>query len=316
IIYLDNRRAGENVTGSAGTRHHEEETSERGTAEDLAYVIFTSGSTGTPKGVAVKHASLVNRLYWVQKRYSLDRDDVVLQKTPLTFDVSVCELFRWIPGGGRVVLGRRGGERDLEYIIGTTAQRGATTIDFVPSMLNLFLDYLESHNRLAAVSSLRWVFVGVEPLSWKLVNRFNNLLNKRYGTRLINAYGPTEATVDITAFDCSTNPQALPVETVPIGGPIQNTQIYIVDKNMNILPVGVTGELCIAGSSLAAGYINNPELTAARFANNKLKATNYKQITNDKIQITNKKQKEKKEKAKESVSPTFPNNPIPNNYVY
>ncbi|MCP4150001.1 MAG: AMP-binding protein, partial [bacterium] len=245
-------------------------------SHNIAYIIYTSGTTGKPKGVMVPHSSFVNRLYWLQNRYGFDSSDVFIQKTPITFDVSVCELFRWIPGGGRVVIMKPGGERDLEAMLSTIAKHNATTIDFVPSMLNLFLDFIDNNNAKAGVSTLRWVFVGVEPLRTELVKKFNRRIYKRYETRLINAYGPTEATVDITGFDCSA-PEGSPVDSfasVPIGRPIQNTQIFILDKHSNIQPVRVPGELCIAGKSLALGYLNNPELTAERFANYKIQATN------------------------------------------
>ncbi|MCP4154942.1 MAG: non-ribosomal peptide synthetase, partial [bacterium] len=258
-------------------------------ATGVAYIIYTSGTTGQPKGVAVPHSAYVNRLNWLQRNYEFAGGDVFIQKTPLTFDVSVCELFRWIPGGGRVVIMKPGGEKDPEEMLETVAKHGATTIDFVPSMLSLFLEYIENNNALPAVATLRWVFVGVEALSLELVKTFNQRINNRTGARLINAYGPTEATVDITWFDCSTL-EASPegnYESVPIGRPIQNTQIVILDKNGNLQPERVPGELCIAGKSLALGYINNPELTSEKFAPHHL-------------------------------SPSFPNNqyPITNNYLY
>ncbi|MCP4147666.1 MAG: AMP-binding protein, partial [bacterium] len=195
-----------------------------------AYLIYTSGTTGKPRGVIVPHSSFVNRLYWLQKNYNFRNNDVFIQKTPLTFDVSVCELFRCIPGGGKVILMKAGDEKDPEIMLDTVAKFNATTIDFVPSMLNLFLDYIENNNALAAVSTLRWVFVGVEALNLALARRFNRNIYKHFETRLINAYGPTEATIDITWFDCS-NLEDSPLETmdgVPIGRPIQNTQIYIL----------------------------------------------------------------------------------------
>ncbi|MCP4155148.1 MAG: amino acid adenylation domain-containing protein, partial [bacterium] len=227
-----------------------------------AYIIYTSGTTGKPKGVMVPHSSFVNRLYWLQSKYAFDKNDVIIQKTPITFDVSVCELFRWIPGGGRLVIMQSGGEKEPGAMVEAIVKNRATTIDFIPSMLNIFLDYVEN-NDLLCLSSLRWVFIGVEAIGPKLLRRFDRLLNKTFGTRLINAYGPTEATVDITYFDCSDD---FSREIVPIGHPIQNTQIYILDKNGRIQPLGVPGELCIAGESLAWGYLNKPELTAERFA--------------------------------------------------
>ncbi|MCP4154239.1 MAG: amino acid adenylation domain-containing protein, partial [bacterium] len=232
------------------------------TSLNNAYVIYTSGTTGKPKGVMVPHSAFVNRLYWLKSRYGFDNSDVIIQKTPITFDVSVCELLRWIPGGGRLVIMEPGGEREPGAMVEAIVKNRATTIDFIPSMLNLFLDYVENNNMLYCLSSLRWVFSGVEPISPELLRRFNRLLNKTFGTRLINAYGPTEATVDITYFDCSDD---IARDIVPIGRPIHNTQIYILDKQGRVQPPGVPGELCIAGESLANGYLNKPELTAERF---------------------------------------------------
>ncbi|MCP4148974.1 MAG: AMP-binding protein, partial [bacterium] len=248
-----------------GPKH--QPSSIRHPATGIAYMIYTSGSTGKPKGVAVPHSAFVNRLDWLQRNYGFSGSDVFIQKTPLTFDVSVCELFRWIPGGGRVVIMKPGGEKDPEEMLETVAKHGATTIDFVPSILNLFLEYIENNNALPAVFTLRWVFVGVEALSLELVKTFNQGIYKQTGARLINAYGPTEATVDITWFDCSTLGASTKedIESVPIGRPIQNTQIIILDKNGNFQPERVPGELFIAGKSLALGYLNNPELTSELF---------------------------------------------------
>ncbi|MCP4154317.1 MAG: AMP-binding protein, partial [bacterium] len=144
-----------------------------------AYVIYTSGTTGKPKGVLVPHSAFVNRMWWLKKRYGFDTGDVFIQKTPLTFDVSVCELFRWIPGGGRVLLMKPGGEKDPELMLKTIERHRATTIDFVPSMLTLFLDYTENTKEPAAVTTLKWIFVGVEPLNPELVKKFNRSIYKR-----------------------------------------------------------------------------------------------------------------------------------------
>ncbi|MCP4156313.1 MAG: AMP-binding protein, partial [bacterium] len=236
------------------------------TAYDTAYVIYTSGTTGKPKGVMVPHSAFINRLNWLQNRYGFDSSDVFIQKTPLTFDVSVCELFRWIPGGGRMIIMKPGDEKDPAAIQAAVKKHHATTIEFVPSMLNFFLDYIENNKAKIGGSTLKWVFVGAEPLQTELVKKFKRIY-ETIETRLINAYGPTEATVDITSFDCSA-PDGPPLESytsVPIGKPIQNTQIYILDKYGNIQPERVPGELCIGGKGLALGYLNNPELTAERF---------------------------------------------------
>ncbi|NIM13228.1 MAG: amino acid adenylation domain-containing protein [Candidatus Aminicenantes bacterium] len=229
---------------------------------NLAYIIYTSGSTGKPKGVMVPHSSVVCRLYGIQRKFSLNETDVVVHQTPYTFDVSVCELFRWIPVGGKGLFLPPGGEKDLAVIVKAIAHHWATTIDFIPSMLKLFLEYLENRDSFHLVSSLRWVLVGVEAVAVELVKKFNDTLLMKFGTRLINAYGPTEATVEVTHFDCS---EIGDLEIVPIGKPIANVLVYILDRYLRPQPIGIAGELSIGGQTLAAGYMNIPELTAEKF---------------------------------------------------
>ncbi|MCP5047490.1 MAG: AMP-binding protein, partial [bacterium] len=217
-----------------------------------AYVIYTSGSTGKPKGVIVEHHSVMNRLYWIQQKYRLDDRDVVVQKTPFIFDVSVCELFRYIPGGGRAVLVPETGDKDPEILVRLIEMSNATTIDFVPSILDIFLDHIRNRDIAPGAATLRWVFVGVEIVRPELVRKFNETLYASNGTQLINAYGPTETTVDVTAFNCSLDEQAGTV--VPIGTPMGNIQVYILDKYGNVQPIGVVGELCIGGDGVSRGY--------------------------------------------------------------
>jgi len=231
---------------------------------NLAYIIYTSGSTGKPKGVAVAHAPVVNRLYWVQQRYELNERDVVLQATSFIFDVSVCELFRWILPGGKLCFLPPGAEKDPGQIINAIARYGVTTADFAPGMLSLILDRAVAGESYKELSSLRWVFTGVEIVGLNLVKRFNKTLHKANKTRLIDAYGPTESTVDATYFDCSVIGDSYE-DTIPIGKPMANVCIYILDRFGGLQPVGVYGELCIAGRGLARGYLNNPELTAEKF---------------------------------------------------
>ncbi|MGE5343536.1 MAG: D-alanine--poly(phosphoribitol) ligase subunit DltA [Candidatus Omnitrophota bacterium] len=237
-------------------------------AKNIAYIIYTSGTTGKPKGVMVDHSALINRLYWVQHRYALTDRDVVLQAASFVFDVSVCEIFRWILPGARLILLPPGGEKDPSCIVNTIEKHGATTADFVPSMVHLILDDVENRKPFNDVtyrelSTLRWVFTGVETVGLNLVKRFNDTLNRINRTRLINAYGPTESTVDVTYYDCTNlNSDA---DVVPIGKPMANVRIYILDRYGNIQPVGVRGELCIAGKGLARGYLNRPDLTMERF---------------------------------------------------
>ncbi|MCX6583774.1 MAG: amino acid adenylation domain-containing protein, partial [Candidatus Aminicenantes bacterium] len=226
----------------------------------LAYIIYTSGSTGKPKGVLIEHASVVNRMFWVKERYRLNERDVILQAASFVFDVSVCELFRWIPAGARLCLLPPGGEMDPGLIVKTIARYGAVTADFVPSVLTLILDQVDKHKAYDDLASLKWMFTGVETVSLNLVKRFRETLARFNNTTLINAYGPTESTVDVTYFQCAKN-----FDTVPIGKPMANVRVYIVDKFGNLQPPGIGGELCIAGKGLARGYLNNPELTCEKF---------------------------------------------------
>ncbi|MCX6580883.1 MAG: amino acid adenylation domain-containing protein [Candidatus Aminicenantes bacterium] len=229
-------------------------------SSQLAYIIYTSGSTGKPKGVLIEHASVVNRLFWVKERYGLNERDVILQSAPFIFDVSVCEMFRWVLAGARLCLLPPGGGMDPGLIVKTIARYSASTADFVPSVLNLILDQVDKHKSYNQLSSLRWLFTGVETVSLGLVKRFREILFRFNNTKLINAYGPTESTVDVTSFQCTED-----YDTVPIGKPMANVRVYIVDSYGNLQPPGIGGELCIAGKSLARGYLNNPELTSDKF---------------------------------------------------
>lgn len=229
---------------------------------DIAYVIYTSGSTGKPKGVLIEHYSLINRLNWMQKRYSIGESDTILQKTPYTFDVSVWELFWWSLQGSRVCFLKSGDEKDPGKIVDEIERNNITTMHFVPSMLNAFLEYMEAGIDVKRLSSLRQVFASGEALSLQQVKRFNKLLKERNNTKLFNLYGPTEATIDVSYFDCSSGEE---LHVIPIGKPIDNTRLYVLDMKRRLQPVGVTGELYIAGDGLARGYLNRPDLTTERF---------------------------------------------------
>ncbi len=229
-----------------------------------AYIIYTSGTTGRPKGVLIDGSALLNRMYWVTQRYRLDERDVILQAASFVFDVSVCELSRWIPAGGRLCLLPPGAEMDPAQIISVIAKHAVTTADMVPSMLGLVLDYARGQDILHRLSGLRWVFTGVEAVGMSLVEKFNQTLYRLYRTRLINAYGPTESTVDVTSFDCSVG-QVENRSIVPIGKPMANVRVFILDRNGMPQPVNVYGELCISGQALSRGYLNNLELTAEKF---------------------------------------------------
>lgn len=240
---------------------------------DLAYVIYTSGSTGKPKGTMIEHHSLINRLNWMQKKYPIGENDTILQKTPYTFDVSVWELIWWSLVGAKLCHLTPGAEKDPAAIVEAIEKYGITTMHFVPSMLSVFLEYIEEKEitdgatgtATDTLKSLRQVFASGEALNPKQVEKFNRLLNKKYGTTLTNLYGPTEAAIDVSYFDCSAGAD---LDTIPIGRPIDNIKLYILDKQNRLLPVGVPGELHIAGDGLARGYLNKPELTSEKFVPN------------------------------------------------
>jgi len=223
---------------------------------NLSYLIYTSGSTGKPKGVLVEHRALVNRLHWMQKRYGLKAADVVLQKTPYSFDVSVWEFFWPLMAGASIVFAAPEGHKDVEYLEKLINQAGVTTLHFVPSMLHSFLE-----NAHSGCDGVRQIFCSGEALDRKSVDRYRM---RFANAALHNLYGPTEAAIDVTAYDCS----QLDYPFVPIGAPIDNTQIYILDAHNRPQPIGVPGELHIAGDGLARGYINRPELTQEKFVAN------------------------------------------------
>jgi len=223
--------------------------------DDLAYVIYTSGSTGRPKGVANAHRGVANRLLWMQDRFGLVPGDAVLQKTPFSFDVSVWEFFWPLQVGARLVIAEPGGHRDPAYLVQTIVRHGVGTIHFVPSMLRLFLE----HPAAASCTSLRRVICSGEALARDLQDRFFAVLP---GAELHNLYGPTEAAIDVTAWRCRPDDSR---RVVPIGAPIANTTIHLLDDRLQPVPIGIPGELHIGGVQVAVGYVNQPELTAQRF---------------------------------------------------
>ena len=237
-----------------------------GSPRDLAYVIYTSGSTGRPKGVMIEHRAVVNRLHWMQHVYPIHEGDVILQKTPYSFDVSVWELFWYALQGATLCVLRPQGERNPVAIVETIRKHRVSVMHFVPSMLNVFLDYLDGKDGVITnhLTSVRQVFASGEALTPSHVRAFNRIWRRETGPRLTNLYGPTEATVDVSYFDCPTNE---PIMRIPIGRPIQNTRFYIIRDGRQV-PLGETGELCIAGVGLARGYLNDPALTAERFGEN------------------------------------------------
>nr|UDM84265.1 NRPS [uncultured bacterium] len=222
--------------------------------QDAAYLIYTSGSTGTPKGVVTTQAGICNRLQWMQREYRLQADDAVLHKTPSSFDVSVWECFWPLMAGARLVIARPDGHRDPVYLAGLMAQTAVTTVHFVASMLDMFVQEPASAN----LPGLRRIICGGEALSVELAQR----VREQIDCELHQSYGPTEAAIAVTAWQCRPDHVDGPL---PIGPAISNTRLYVLDRALRPLPPGSTGELYIAGLPLARGYLNRAGLTAERF---------------------------------------------------
>lgn len=236
----------------------------RPSPDDAAYVIYTSGSTGRPKGVTVSQKAIVNRLRWMQHEYRLSADDVILQKTPSSFDVSVREFFWPLITGARLVVAPPEAHRDPRELLRLIQDHRVSVIHFVPSMLATFVAAAKSESGHAAhSSSLRLVFCSGEALSKELVRSYETL----FGAPLHNLYGPTEAAVDVTYQQaCGVGAdEAAEAASVPIGRPVWNTALRVLDGWLRPTPVGVAGELYLSGVQLADGYLGRPSLTASRF---------------------------------------------------
>ncbi|MCP5051735.1 MAG: amino acid adenylation domain-containing protein, partial [bacterium] len=245
-----------------GVSHEARRTGIKSHTTNLAYLLYTSGSTGNPKGVLIQHSSVVNHLFWMQDRYKFSGVDVLTQQAPIFFDVSVGEMFGGLVWGARLCILPPDEEKSVVQVFDIVSRQCVSLMDISIPMLDLFLDHLETHSLAPGLSSLKWVLTGAEAVSAKLVEKFNRVLYNYCETPLINAYGPTEATVDVTTFNCSVNKTS---EIIPIGKPMNNVQCYILDSNHKLQPIGAPGQLCIGGEALARGYLNSPELTAERF---------------------------------------------------
>ncbi|RBL91356.1 non-ribosomal peptide synthase/polyketide synthase [Chitinophaga flava] len=228
------------------------------TPASLAYVIYTSGTTGQPKGVMNEHGGLLNRLLWTQDYFKLDSTDAVLQKTTFCFDVSVWELLWPLITGAKLVFALPEEHRNADYLKAVIAQQGITTIHFVPSMLHAFLENIKTGD----CPGLRRVLCSGEALLPQQVQAFKQ---KKIRAGLYNLYGPTEAAIDVTCWPVPEDDVS--PEMVPIGKPVANTSLYILDASGHIAPIGVPGELHIGGVQVARGYLNRPELTAQKFIN-------------------------------------------------
>uniref|UniRef100_UPI003B3A99E9 non-ribosomal peptide synthetase n=1 Tax=Longimicrobium sp. TaxID=2029185 RepID=UPI003B3A99E9 len=225
------------------------------TPDNLAYVIYTSGSTGQPKGVMNRHRAVINLLAWGERHWELAAGDALLQRTSLSFDVSVRELFQPLLAGARLVIVRPGGQREVDYLVEVIRRQEVTTMVLTPSHLQAFLE----HPGLEGCSSLRRIVLGGESLPAGMVAELRARLP---GARLYHEYGPTEATVTSTARTIGAEGEA---PGASIGGPICNTRVYLLDARGEPVPVGVPGELYVGGAGVARGYLGRPALTAERF---------------------------------------------------
>lgn len=248
IVRLDVER--ETINGESGENPDVEMS-----AENLAFVIYTSGSTGQSKGVTLNHQGLVNRLTWGQEFYRLTADDRILQFFSYCFDFGVWEVFATLTAGTGLVLARPGGQQDASYLARLMAEQKVSIVGCVPSMFDVLLDEPE----ISRCVSLRKVLCGGEVLSLELQERF---LQRLPDAELQNTYGPTEASIDVTYWVCRKEDEQ---SIVPLGHPVANTQLYLLDVYLHPVPVGVPGELYIGGVSLARGYLNRAALTAEKF---------------------------------------------------
>ncbi|VWD07971.1 non-ribosomal peptide synthetase [Burkholderia lata] len=226
----------------------------------LAYLIYTSGSTGKPKGAGNTHGALANRVAWMQHAYRLTRDDVVLHKTPFGFDVSVWEFVWPLAIGAKLAIAAPGDHRDPARLAAAIHAHGVTVLHFVPSMLAAFAAYLDDFSAAAQCDSVRLIVASGEALAPELVAKMARLLPN---ATLVNLYGPTEAAIDVSHWTCG--PDDANAVAVPIGHPIANLQLHVLDAAWQPVPAGATGELYLAGAGLARGYLGRPGLTAERF---------------------------------------------------
>lgn len=239
----------------------EENPSRETTADNLVYVIYTSGTTGQPKGVMITHRAACNHLYWRHNYFPLTGSDRVLQKASLNFDDSFWEIFEPLTTGAQLVIAQPGKHQDVRYLVQTIIKQEITAFCLVPSVLQLFVEEPE----VERCTTLKRVTTGGEVLSGELQQRFFQQLQ----ADLYNGYGPTEATIAVTYWKCKRDDRRT---TVPIGRPIDNTQVYLLDARLQPVPIGVPGELYIGGDTLATGYFNRPELTDEHFIANPLRS--------------------------------------------
>ncbi|HKS26464.1 MAG TPA: amino acid adenylation domain-containing protein, partial [Pyrinomonadaceae bacterium] len=237
---------------------NEENPRVRVSAENIAYIIYTSGSTGLPKGAMISHGGIANHMAWMLDSFPMVETDTDLQKTPFSFDASVWEFYAPLLSGARLVMARPAGHLEPRYLIDTIREHGVTRLQVVPTLLQALLQ----EESFSGCGSLKRVFCGGEALPKELLTKFFETLPD---TELLNLYGPTETTIEVTYWHCERDTDR---SSVPIGRAIANTQLYILDNHLQPVPIGVAGHLHIGGASLGRGYFNRPELTADRFIPN------------------------------------------------
>ncbi len=230
-------------------------------ATDLVYIIYTSGSTGKPKGVMIEHRNVVNILVYLHKKYPFSESDAYLLKTAYTFDVSVTEIFGWFLGNGKLIIPNKGVEKDAKALVKLIDTYGITHINFVPSMLRIILNVLDDAE-IKTLNQLKYIFVAGEAFPKNLAEEVSQLIPN---VAVENIYGPTEATIYNTCYSINELTEQV---NVPIGKPVQNTQLYILSEYGNLQPIGVVGELHIAGAGVSRGYLNRRELTDEKFIQN------------------------------------------------
>ncbi|MEL0638671.1 non-ribosomal peptide synthetase [Marinomonas sp. TI.3.20] len=250
---------------------------------DLAYIIHTSGSTGEPKGVMIQHKALLNRIKWMNNTYSIGEKDILFHKTHQCFDVSIWEVFWWSISGSGLVILPKNREHDICFITKMIFKYKVSVVHFVPSVFNIFLDYIDNDFDLSKINSLRFIFSSGEALDSSRVKHFFDIFNEEKNTpRLINLYGPTEATIDVTFFECKKNQS---YSSIPIGKPIDNTSLFVLDNNLNRVGIEESGELFISGKGLSAGYLNNSELTSKFFIKNPYLENQKMYKTGDQVKL-------------------------------
>ncbi len=253
------------------------EVSERDLS-DPAYVIYTSGSTGLPKGVVISHKALSNHMAWMKETFEFTEDHSVLQKTPYSFDASVWEFYLPLLNGGKLVIAKPLGHMDMKYLLETVSNAQVTHLQFVPSLLRLFIN----EPGVSACKSLKFIFSGGEALTGDLLSLVHNTLP----SKVVNLYGPTEATIDSVYHVCSREDE---LKIVPIGIPVSNMKAFVVDNSLNLVPHGISGELLLGGDGISIGYLNNPDLTEERFIDDHIAGSGGKLYrTGDKARFNNK----------------------------